>query len=94
MLMKVSVNGVFSLWKKDTRALARRFIQFGFRAVIASVDFEVLAKDFVGREYDERFCLTFLRMWIRAAKTVNFTRLFVTARFFISGCLSRKAKKC
>jgi uncharacterized protein (TIGR00290 family) len=55
MLMKVSVNGVFPLWKKDTRTLARRFIQFGFKAVIASVDSEVLAKDFVGREYDERF---------------------------------------
>jgi uncharacterized protein (TIGR00290 family) len=55
MLMKVGVNGVFPLWKKDTRALARRFIQFGFKAVIASVDSEVLAKDFVGREYDERF---------------------------------------
>jgi uncharacterized protein (TIGR00290 family) len=55
MLMKVGVNGVFPLWKKDTRALARRFIQLGFKAVIASVDSEVLAKDFVGREYDERF---------------------------------------
>jgi uncharacterized protein (TIGR00290 family) len=55
MLMKVSVNGVFPLWKKDTRTLARRFIQLGFKAVIASVDSEVLAKDFVGREYDERF---------------------------------------
>jgi uncharacterized protein (TIGR00290 family) len=55
MLMKVGVNGVFPLWKKDTRTLARRFIQLGFKAVIASVDSEVLAKDFVGREYDERF---------------------------------------
>jgi uncharacterized protein (TIGR00290 family) len=55
MLVKVCVKGVFPLWKKDTRALARRFIQFGFKAVIASVDSEVLAKDFVGREYDGRF---------------------------------------
>jgi uncharacterized protein (TIGR00290 family) len=55
MLVKVNVDGVFPLWKKDTHALARRFIKLGFKALIASVDSEVLAKDFVGREYDEYF---------------------------------------
>jgi uncharacterized protein (TIGR00290 family) len=55
MLVKVGVKGVFPLWKKDTRALARRFIELGFKAVIASVDSEVMVKDFVGRVYDERF---------------------------------------
>ncbi|MDX1813975.1 MAG: ATP-binding protein, partial [Candidatus Bathyarchaeia archaeon] len=55
MLVTAGVNGVFPLWKKDTHALARRFIKLGFKAVITSVDSEVLAKDLVGRDYDERF---------------------------------------
>jgi len=55
MLAKVGVNGVFPLWKKDTQTLARRFISLGFKAVVTSVDSEVLVEDFVGREYDLGF---------------------------------------
>jgi diphthamide synthase (EF-2-diphthine--ammonia ligase) len=43
------------LGKKDTQALAPRLIELGFKAVITSVDSEVLVKDFVGREYDMGF---------------------------------------
>jgi uncharacterized protein (TIGR00290 family) len=55
ILAKAEMNGVFPLWKKDTQALARRFIDFGFRAVITSVDSNVLGKEFAGREYDAQF---------------------------------------
>jgi uncharacterized protein (TIGR00290 family) len=55
ILAKAEMNGVFPLWKRDTHMLARRFIKLGFKAVITSVDSKVLAKDFAGREYDERF---------------------------------------
>jgi uncharacterized protein (TIGR00290 family) len=55
LLKKAEINGVFPLWKKDTQALARRFINLGFKAVITSVDSNVLGKDLAGREYDERF---------------------------------------
>lgn len=55
ILATAGMNGVFPLWKKDTQALARRFVSLGFKAVITSVDSNVLGKDFVGREYDERF---------------------------------------
>lgn len=34
MLVTVGVNSVFPLWKKDTHALARRFIKLGFKAVV------------------------------------------------------------
>ena len=55
ILEKVGMNGVFPLWKKDTRKLARTFISLGFKAVITSVDSNVLGKDFAGREYNEKF---------------------------------------
>jgi uncharacterized protein (TIGR00290 family) len=55
ILAKVDMNGIFPLWKKDTQTLARKFINLGFKAIITSIDSKVLAKDFVGREYNEQF---------------------------------------
>jgi len=57
ILAKAGLTGVFPLWKKDTKQLACRFINLGFKAVITSVDSNVLGKDFAGREYDEKFLL-------------------------------------
>ena len=54
-LSRIGMKGVFPLWKEDTAELARRFIDLGFRAVIACVDTKFLAGRFVGRIYDERF---------------------------------------
>jgi len=55
ILANADMNGVFPLWKRDTQVLAGRFINLGFKAIITSVDSNVLGKDFVGSEYDERF---------------------------------------
>jgi uncharacterized protein (TIGR00290 family) len=55
ILEKIGMNGIFPLWKKGTKELALKFINLGFKAVITSVDSNVLGKDFVGREYDEQF---------------------------------------
>jgi len=55
ILEKVGMNGIFPLWKKDTKELALKFINLGFKAIITSIDSNVLEKDFVGREYDEQF---------------------------------------
>ena len=55
ILATAGINGVFPLWKQDTQILARKFINLGFKAIITSVDSNVLGKDFAGREYDERF---------------------------------------
>jgi uncharacterized protein (TIGR00290 family) len=57
ILVKAEMNGVFPLWKKDTQALARRFIDLGFKAMITSVDSNVLGKEFAGREYDAQFLM-------------------------------------
>jgi uncharacterized protein (TIGR00290 family) len=55
ILETAGMNGVFPLWKQATQILAHSFINLGFKAIITSVDSNVLGKDFVGREYDERF---------------------------------------
>jgi len=55
ILSKVGMKGIFPLWKRDTRQLARTFIDLGFKAVITVVDSKVLGKEFVGRRYDTQF---------------------------------------
>jgi uncharacterized protein (TIGR00290 family) len=55
LLTKVGMKGIFPLWKKDTKELASRFMNLGFKAVITSIDSNVLEKEFVGREYNEQF---------------------------------------
>jgi uncharacterized protein (TIGR00290 family) len=55
ILAKARMNGIFPLWKKDTQTLAHKFINLGFKAIITSIDSNVLAKNFVGRKYDEKF---------------------------------------
>jgi uncharacterized protein (TIGR00290 family) len=55
ILAKAGMNGVFPLWRRETQALARRFINLCFKAIITSIDANVLGKNFAGREYDEKF---------------------------------------
>ena len=45
-------RAVFPLWGEDTRALARRFVSEGHRAVLCCVDTHQLDADFCGRDYD------------------------------------------
>jgi uncharacterized protein (TIGR00290 family) len=46
-------SALFPLWHRDTKLLARSFIEAGFRATVVSVDGEQLDHRFVGRSYDE-----------------------------------------
>lgn len=55
ILAKAGMNGIFPLWKKGTKELALKFINLGFKAIITSIDSNVLGKDFAGREYEEKF---------------------------------------
>jgi uncharacterized protein (TIGR00290 family) len=55
ILAKAGMNGILPLWKRDTKDLAPTFINLGFKAIITSIDSNVLGKDFAGREYDEKF---------------------------------------
>lgn len=54
-LSKVTMKGIFPLWKKNTQELARQFIELGFKAVIICIDSENLNKKFVGRYFDCQF---------------------------------------
>jgi uncharacterized protein (TIGR00290 family) len=47
-------SGLFPLWGRDTRELARCFVDAGFRAVLVCVDPTQLDASFAGRNYDDR----------------------------------------
>lgn len=54
-LALVGMQGLFPIWKRDTRELAREFVRLGFRAVTVCVDPRVLDASFAGRELDASF---------------------------------------
>ena len=55
LLARAGWQGMFPLWGRDTRQLARLFIADHFKAVITSVDREKLDASFVGKMFDEAF---------------------------------------
>lgn len=54
-LSRISMEGLFPIWKRDSHELAQTFIALGFKAVITCVDSHVLDKSFAGRDFDEAF---------------------------------------
>lgn len=54
-LQKVSLRGVFPLWKRNTSALMEDFLAAGFKAITVSVNSKILDKSFCGRIIDEDF---------------------------------------
>ncbi|HWY44603.1 MAG TPA: diphthine--ammonia ligase [Candidatus Sulfotelmatobacter sp.] len=54
-LARVGMEAIFPIWKRDTRELARNFVDLGFRARAVCVDPRVLNRSFAGRELDESF---------------------------------------
>lgn len=55
MLGTIGLRGLFPLWGEDTARLARRFVNHGYRAVVACVDTTQLAASFSGRPFDHSF---------------------------------------
>jgi uncharacterized protein (TIGR00290 family) len=47
------MTGVFPIWKRDTRQLARQIIAMGFQSILSCVEGKV-GPGFAGRAYDER----------------------------------------
>ena len=56
-LSKVGMEGIFPIWGKNTKELAQKFIELGFKAITTCVDSKSLDKSFVGRIYDKQFLL-------------------------------------
>jgi uncharacterized protein (TIGR00290 family) len=54
-LAQANKEGVFPLWGRDTRVLAREMIAAGIRAIAVCVDPKSLAPSFAGRTFDENF---------------------------------------
>jgi uncharacterized protein (TIGR00290 family) len=54
-LLQANMTALFPIWKADTRELAKRFINDGFRAIAACIDPRKLDKSFAGRELDASF---------------------------------------
>lgn len=48
-------QGVWPIWGRDTRLLAREFVAAGFRGIVACLDPKQLDESFAGRELDESF---------------------------------------
>ncbi len=51
-LAKVGMRGLYPVWGRESRSLAREFVESGFRAILACVDSKQLAPSFGGREFD------------------------------------------
>jgi uncharacterized protein (TIGR00290 family) len=52
LLARLGWRGVYPLWQSDTKLLARRFIDRGYRAILSCVDTQQLDADFCGRDFD------------------------------------------
>jgi uncharacterized protein (TIGR00290 family) len=52
-LAQLGMKGLFPIWKRDTRELARTFINLGFKAALACIDTAILDPTFAGRPYDQ-----------------------------------------
>ena len=55
LLDKLDMKGIYPIWKVDSKELARKFIELGFKAVTTCIDSQQIDKKFVGREYDSEF---------------------------------------
>lgn len=54
-LAAIGMRGIFPLWKRDTRELARSLSTLGFKGITTCVDSQALGRQFVGRMIDDQF---------------------------------------
>jgi uncharacterized protein (TIGR00290 family) len=54
-LASLDMHGIFPLWKRETRELARSLNVLGFKAITTCVDNQHLGRQFVGRQIDQQF---------------------------------------
>lgn len=54
-LAEIGFEGVFPLWKRNTRELIQEFLDLGFKTIVTCVNERNLDKSFVGRIIDEQF---------------------------------------
>lgn len=54
-LKEVGLQGLFPLWKVNTKELITEFLDLGFKTIVTCVNSEYLDESFVGRILDEQF---------------------------------------
>lgn len=54
-LAKIGMQGLFPLWKIDSRQLIEEMLALGFRAIVVCAHAKYLTANFVGREIDAKF---------------------------------------
>ena len=54
-LHAIGLQAVFPLWKKDTKAIMKQFLDLGFKAITVCINAKQLDTSFVGREVNEAF---------------------------------------
>ncbi|MBI1279432.1 MAG: diphthine--ammonia ligase [Anaerolineaceae bacterium] len=55
MLAKMGMQGLYPIWRENTRSLSQQFIELGFKARVVCVDLSQLSSTFAGRGFDEKF---------------------------------------
>ena len=55
ILQQHQLTGVYPLWKEDTAALVRKFLELGFRTITCCISTAWLSEDWVGRELSADF---------------------------------------
>lgn len=54
-LAEVNVQGIYPIWKKESRQLIQEFLDLGFKAITVCVNAKLLGEEFVGRVIDKQF---------------------------------------
>ncbi len=54
-LASVGLEGIYPLWKRDTKELLEEFLSLGFKTILISINLEKLPQEFCGRVIDESF---------------------------------------
>ena len=54
-LQPLGIMSCFPLWKQDTSALIREFLELGFKAIVICINANLLDDSFLGRVIDEAF---------------------------------------
>jgi len=55
LLKKMGMKGIYPIWQKNSKELAKVFIESGFRAITTCIDSQQIHKNFAGKEYDQDF---------------------------------------
>jgi len=54
-LAEIGMEGVYPLWKKDTKKIMHQFIYLGFKSIVICINTKYLGDAFLGRELDYQF---------------------------------------